>query len=80
MNKLLIIITILFGLTQNGAGQTTYSTKIQAQIKQVENNLFSRVIINGKGDNILDRMKFLKVKGLSIAVVKDYKIDRKSVV
>lgn len=55
--------------------QTTYSKEIEAQIKQVENNLGSRVIINGKPDNILDRMAFYKVKGLSIAVVKDYKSD-----
>ena len=75
MNKLIITTAILLGLTQKGVGQTTYSTQIAVQIKQVENNLFSRVIINGKGDNILDRMKLLKVKGLSIAVVKDYKIE-----
>ena len=75
MNKLFITIAILHGLTQNVAGQTTYSKQIKEQIKQVENNLFSRVIINGKGDNILDRMEFLKVRGVSIAVVKDYKIE-----
>ena len=75
MNKLIITTAILLGLNQKGVGQTTYSTQIAVRIKQVENNLFSRVIINGKGDNILDRMKLLKVKGLSIAVVKDYKIE-----
>ena len=75
MNKLFITIAILHGLTQTVEGQTTYSTEIEAQIKQVENNLFSRVIINGKAYNIFKRMAFYNVKGLSIAVVKDYKIE-----
>ncbi len=75
MNKLFLTIAILYGLTQMVAGQTTYSTEIEAQIKLVENNLFTRVIINGKADNILERMAFYNVKGLSIAVVKDYKIE-----
>ncbi len=75
MNRLFIIITILQGLTQTVAAQTIYSAEIEAQIKKVENNLFSRVIINDKGYNISERMAFYKVKGLSIAVVKDNKIE-----
>ena len=46
------------------------------RIKQVENNLIPYVPVEGfKGWNILDRMKYYKVPGLSIAVIKDYKID-----
>lgn len=48
--------------------QTTYSKEIEQQIKQFENSLSGRVIINGKPDNILDRMAYFKVKGLSIAL------------
>jgi CubicO group peptidase (beta-lactamase class C family) len=54
--------------------QTTYSKEIEQQIKQFENSLSGRVIINGKPDNILDRMAYFKVKGLSIAVVENYKV------
>ncbi len=54
--------------------QTPYSKEIAEQIKQVENNLAERVIINGKPGNIFDRMNHYNVKGLSIAVVQNYKI------
>jgi CubicO group peptidase (beta-lactamase class C family) len=54
--------------------QTKYSKEIESQIKQFENSLSGRVIINGKPDNILDRMAFYKVKGLSIAVIENYKV------
>lgn len=56
-------------------GSAPYSKEIQAQIKQVENSLAGPVKFKGvSGDNILDRMAFYKVKGLSIAVVKDYQV------
>ncbi len=46
------------------------------RIKEVENNLIPFVPIKGfKGWNIIDRMKYYKVPGVSIAVIKDYKID-----
>ena len=54
--------------------QTTYSKEVEEQIKQVENNLAGRIKVNGKGYNILDRMAFYKIKGLSIAVVNNYKV------
>jgi CubicO group peptidase (beta-lactamase class C family) len=54
--------------------QTSFPKEIEAQIKQVENNLSGRVILNGKADNILDRMAYYKVKGLSMAVVNNYKV------
>ncbi len=42
----------------------------------MENNLIPFVPVRGfKGWNIVDRMKYYKVPGLSIAVIKDYKID-----
>lgn len=46
------------------------------RIKEVENNLIPFVPVKGfKGWNIIDRMKYYKVPGVSIAVIKDYKID-----
>lgn len=71
---LLIIATYTLLLGQSAAGQSTKPTTIKQQIEQVENNLAGRIIINGKPYNILDRMAFYKVKGLSIAVVENYKI------
>lgn len=45
-------------------------------IKEVENNLIPFVPVKGfEGWNIIDRMKYYKVPGVSIAVIKDYKID-----
>ena len=73
MRKLLLSISLCFTISNLWA-QSAYSKEIKEQIKHVENNLFSRVILNGKADNIVDRMTFYKVKGLSIAVVNNYKI------
>ena len=48
----------------------------QKKILEVENNLIPFVPVKDfDGWNILDRMKYYKVPGLSIAVIKDYKID-----
>jgi CubicO group peptidase (beta-lactamase class C family) len=52
------------------------SEEVNLRIKQVENNLIPFVPVKGfKGWNILDRMKYYQVPGLSIAVIKNYKID-----
>ncbi|MCX6243164.1 MAG: serine hydrolase [Bacteroidetes bacterium] len=73
MKKILLSITLCLTLG-NLSAQTSYSKEIEDQIKQVENNLSGRVILNGKTDNIADRMAFYKVKGLSIAVVNNYQL------
>ena len=71
MRPITILLYTLF------AGQTFAQTKqVQNRILQVENNLIPYVPIKGfKGWNIVDRMQYYKVPGLSIAVIKDYKID-----
>ena len=69
-NLILLIPFIIFG---QALAQTK---KVQERITQVENNLIPYVPVKGfAGWNILDRMKYYKVPGLSIAVIKDYKID-----
>lgn len=68
MKKIFLSISICLTIGSLLA-QTSYPKEIEAQIKQVENHLFSRIILNGKEDNIVDRMAYYKVKGLSIAVV-----------
>ena len=71
MRQITILLFTLF------AGQTFAQIKqVQDSILQVENNLIPYVPVKGfKGWNIIDRMKYYKVPGLSIAVIKDYKID-----
>jgi len=71
MRQITLLLLTLF------AGQTfAQSKQVQYRILQVENNLIPYVPVQGfKGWNILDRMKDYKVPGLSIAVIKDYKID-----
>lgn len=49
---------------------------LASRVKEVENNLIPFVPVKGfKGWNIIERMQYYKVQGLSIAVIKDYKID-----
>ena len=73
--NLKILLSISLCLTVGSLlAQTKYSKEIDAQIKLFENNLSGRVIINGKPDNILDRMAYYKVKGVSIAVIENYQL------
>lgn len=52
------------------------SLKVVDRIKQVENNLIPFVPVKGfPGWNIYERMKYYRVPGVSIAVIKDFKID-----
>ena len=52
------------------------SNTVQKRMTDVENNLITYVPVKGfKGWNIVERMKHYNVPGLSIAVIKDYKID-----
>ena len=58
----------------NGEAKTHLST--EARIKRVEQGLLPQVLI--KGDpawSIAERMKHYKAPGLSVAVIKDFKID-----
>ena len=59
------------------AGHTFAQNKnVPDRINQVEKNLIPFVPVKGfKGWNIFDRMKYYKVPGVSIAVIKDFKID-----
>ena len=52
-----------------------FSEDRQARISRVENGLMSPVRIKGdKGWNILDRMKFYRVPGVSVAVFDDHRV------
>lgn len=71
MKKILFLYLVLYLVTASAQ-----STSTQNKINEVENNLIPFVPVKDfKGWNILDRMKYYKVQGVSIAVIKDYKID-----
>jgi CubicO group peptidase (beta-lactamase class C family) len=58
------------------AQEKKYSPEIESKIKAVENNLGLPIRIEGDPDHILkERMNFYHVKGVSIAIIKDYKIE-----
>src|SRR5436190_23518078 len=64
--------SVLFYFVCNGQSQTK---EIEDQIHLVENSLSGGIKFEGiTGDKLRDEMAFYKVKGLSIAVIKDYKI------
>jgi len=67
--KLLLVILLFPSLAfgQNGN---------DPQIKQVEQGLLPDVLIKGEpGFSIAERMKFYRVPGLSVAVIKDFKVE-----
>jgi len=71
-----ILLLLILGLNAGSLiAQTSYSKEVEEQIKLVENALAGDIRIEGKeGSNIVERMAHFKVKGLSIAVVQNYKI------
>jgi CubicO group peptidase (beta-lactamase class C family) len=70
--KKILLLSFIFYFAQVPAQKKS----IRNTINEVENNLIPFVPVKDfKGWNILDRMKFYKVSGVSIAVIKDYKID-----
>ena len=55
--------------------QTVYSGQVAEQIRQVENHLAGPIKVEGQKDFTLQqRMAHYKVKGLSIAVIQNYKV------
>lgn len=55
--------------------QTSYTSETLDKIKEVENHITGRLLLNDeRPSTILERMKKYKVKGMSIAVIHDYKI------
>jgi CubicO group peptidase (beta-lactamase class C family) len=72
MRRLIAVLLMLPALAE-----AQMATETEERIRQVENSLAPNLIygdslING---NILQRMQELNVKGVSIAVIRDYKID-----
>jgi CubicO group peptidase (beta-lactamase class C family) len=77
--KSVIILLLLCTSASSLYGQSSkkHSKEVQSKIRQVENNLSSWVQIenNPQKWTLEDRMKFYNAYGVSIAVIKDYKIE-----
>lgn len=73
MKNIFLLLTLL---TVNVSAQNNnYAPETLAKIKEVENNITGNIIINNeKPDNIEQRMAKYNVKGMSIAVIHNYKI------
>ncbi len=77
MNKLyqIVVLPIVF-LAGSINNYALAQSAVQQRTKQVENNLTEFLQTNDSGPkNLQQRMKHYKVNGLSIAVIKNYKID-----
>jgi CubicO group peptidase (beta-lactamase class C family) len=72
----ILLMLIVAACSCNGQSQSVPNkADLQEQIRQVENSLAGQIKFEGiAGENLEDQMAFYKVKGLSIAVVKDYKV------
>lgn len=69
ISKLLLLVYLLPTLA---VGQSP----VESQIKRVEQGLLPAVLIKGDPSwSITERMKHYKVPGLSIAVIKDFKVE-----
>jgi CubicO group peptidase (beta-lactamase class C family) len=74
MKKTTITIFALLALLVSGI--FAQKSAVEKRIEAVENNLIPFVPVKGfKGWNIAERMKYYKVPGVSVAVIKDFKID-----
>ncbi|MBK8389350.1 MAG: hypothetical protein IPL23_08760 [Saprospiraceae bacterium] len=70
--KEIVFFLMLFSVTPVFSQNQSDTSKI----KGVENNLITFVQIKGfKSWNIFNRMKYYNVQGVSIAGIKDYKVD-----
>ncbi|MBL0023997.1 MAG: beta-lactamase family protein [Saprospiraceae bacterium] len=69
----LFIAMLFYGSTV--FSQTNYSSETLDKIKEVENNVSGNLLLNGEQPGtITERMAKYNVKGMSIAVIHDYKI------
>ena len=72
LNSCLLLFVFLFASCK---AQTNYSEQTIKKIKEVENNVTGSLILNDEPPStIAQRMAKYKVKGMSIAVIQDYKI------
>jgi CubicO group peptidase (beta-lactamase class C family) len=76
-NTLIFLSLIVCLQTSNLSAQhnTTYSKEVQSKIKQFQDNLGLWVQIENQHFTLADRMKSNHINGISIALIKDFKIE-----
>ncbi len=74
---ILLVLVIIEGTFLFGQAKKTYSGPIEAKIKHVETNLAGWVQIDNAPTKwtLQERMRFYHANGVSIAVIKDFKIE-----
>ncbi len=79
MKKLICVFIFLIAWLLNAAAQDSnpaYQKNIEANIRLVESNLCSEIQVDGEPNwTLAERMKFYHVQGVSIAVIRNYKIE-----
>jgi CubicO group peptidase (beta-lactamase class C family) len=75
-HRLMAAVTFIFVGLASSAQVISYDAATEAQIKKVENGLTGPVLLKDSSSsmNLQERMAFYKVKGLSVAVISNYKI------
>jgi len=78
MKRHFVIFLLIAVMSVTAIAQKTghYPHAVETRIKKVENNLGGWVKIeDSTGWNILDRMAYYRINGLSVAVINNYKIE-----
>ena len=75
MKNLTFILSLLLVILTSCNGQTNYSQQTQQKIEEIEKTITGNLILNNeRPGTISERMAKYNVKGVSIAVIQDYKI------
>lgn len=73
---LIVVIIIYWSAYPSYAQNKKYSDEVEKRIRLVETNLMPAIKIDGEANfSLIDRMKFYHANGVSIAVIKDFKIE-----
>lgn len=69
------VCVLLHALVTFSQNQPIYSREVEEKISRVENGLMGWVVTPDKNWNLLERMAYHKVHGVSIAVIRNYKLE-----
>ncbi|MEJ5996519.1 serine hydrolase domain-containing protein [Pedobacter sp. Du54] len=75
IKAMVLVLLLVNSFVLFGQNNRTYSKEVQAKIKKFENNLGLWVQIGNKQFTLAERMKSNNINGVSVALIKDYKIE-----
>lgn len=76
--KTLVCLLVLLSIISSCYAQEKYAAEVEEKIRQVENNLAAWVKFENGPElksNLKERMEYYKVPGISIAVIRNYKVE-----